>query len=87
MITIDAALVREQGVTFAVVVARPHVLNMTTERDRLARQCATITATSLVVLMSQDSNGRPTFWGRRDIVNFLANVPFQVLPWKRYHLN
>ena len=87
MTTIDAALVREQGVNFAVVVVQQHVLRSPTERDPLARRFATLTGTPLVVLMAQDATGRATYWGRRDLVQFLANVPHQALPWKRYQLN
>jgi hypothetical protein len=40
-----------------------------------------------VVLMGQDSLGRPKFYGRRDIVNFLARVPLRAIPWRKYELN
>nr|WP_302578128.1 hypothetical protein [Methanobrevibacter arboriphilus] len=40
-----------------------------------------------VVLMAQDSRGTPTYYGRRDIVNFMANVPIEAVPWKKYSLH
>ena len=37
-----------------------------------------------IILMEQNSNGIPTYQGRRDIVKFLANVHPSRIPWKRY---
>lgn len=34
--TVDAALVKEQGITFAVVVVKPHILASSTQRDGVA---------------------------------------------------
>ena len=83
----EAALVREQGVTFAVVVVKSHVLNS----DSSCREVATGFQPAFpgvpVVLMAQNGRGRPTYWGRPDIVRFLARVPFQALPWKRWSVS
>lgn len=80
--TIDIAPVREQGVEFAVVVV-----------DRTAlddRQAQTAIATTLrphvgpvpLVFMAQDAQGDPTYVGRKDIVDFLADqVLVEELPW------
>ncbi len=80
----DAALVREQGVTFAVVVVNNHAVSSDSERRKamgaFGRQFPGIP----IVLMAQDGTGRPTYWGRTDIVGFLAGVPFEALPWKRF---
>ena len=38
------------------------------------------------VLMAQDSRGVPRYFGRRDIVNFLANVLPEQLPWREFTL-
>jgi hypothetical protein len=40
-----------------------------------------------VVLMAQDSKGVPTYYGRRDIAKFMANVPLSAVPWKGYSVN
>jgi hypothetical protein len=37
-----------------------------------------------VVSMEQDGRGVPTYFGRRDLVRFLASVPMEAIPWKRY---
>lgn len=76
---IQAALTKEQGVTFAVVVVKQHALN---DDARATFQPAFPGVP--IVLMSQDSRGVPTYLGRPDIVRFLTNVPFQALPWREW---
>jgi hypothetical protein len=80
----DAALVREQGVTFAVVVVKPHVVNSDASRRQALVGFSGKFPGVPIVLMAQDGRGRPTYWGRPDIVGFLAGVPFDALPWKRW---
>jgi hypothetical protein len=80
----EVALVREQGVEFAVVAVKPHVLNSAHEqnsiRSALAPHCGWAVP---IVLMAQDDQGVPTYSGRRDVVGFLANsVLVEQLPWR-----
>jgi hypothetical protein len=80
----DAALVREQGVTFAVVVVKSHVVSSDSSRQEAMTEFGVHFPGVPVVLMAQDERGRPTYWGRPDIVRFLARVPVNRLPWKRF---
>ena len=78
----QAALTKEQGVTFAVVSVKQHALNPGTRDDT----CASFEPVFGVpiVLMAQDSRGRPTYYGPPNIVRFLKNVPIEALPWKEW---
>ena len=82
--TLEGAVVREQGVTFAIVIVRSHVLG----NESMAREAAVgfsrLFPSLPIVLMAQDSRGTPTYWGRPDIVRFLANISVSRIPWKRY---
>jgi hypothetical protein len=80
----EAALVREQGVTFAVVVVNSHAVSSDSSRREAIAAFAVHFPGVPIVLMNQDGRGRPTFWGRKDLVNFLASVPLRALPWKRF---
>lgn len=80
---ITAALVKEQGVSFAVVNVKGWALN-SSERDSTASSFRAYFPGFNVILMSQDNSGRATFYGRRDIVRFLQNVPTHALPWKEF---
>ena len=80
----DAAVVREQGVSFAVVVVKGHVLSSQSSREEALGTFAAKFPGVRIVLMTQGSKGRPTFWGRSDIVRFLSKVPLSALPWRRW---
>lgn len=80
----DAALVREQGVTFAVVAVKGHVVSSDSSRREAIDAFGAHFPGVPIVLMVQDGRGRATFWGRQDIVRFLAKVPVQALPWRRF---
>lgn len=80
----DAALVKEQGVTFAVVVVKKHVVNSLHESQKAIASFSQSFPNTPIILMGQDARGVPTFRGRRDIVNFLSRVHVSRLPWKRY---
>jgi len=80
----DAALVREQGVKFAIVAVKNHAVSSDAARRQAMAAFGTHFPGVPIVLMAQDGQGRPTFWGRSDIVRFLAQVPLGALPWKRF---
>ena len=82
--TIDAALVKEQGVEFAVVSVKRHILDSPTQRNQAIQDFQPCFPGFNIVLMGQDSRGRATYVGRPDIVRFLSNVAPGQLPWKRY---
>lgn len=67
---VQGAIIKEQGQTFAIVAE--------------AIQGFTPVFGVPVVLMAQDSRGVPTYYGRPDIVRFLASVPFHTIPWKEF---
>jgi hypothetical protein len=37
--------------------------------------------------MAQDGRGTPTYWGRPDLVDYMAAVPLAPIPWQRFTLN
>ena len=85
--SIEGAVVREQGVTFAIAIVKPHVLNTTGQANEAIGSFRRVFSGMPVVLMAQDASGRPRYYGHQDIVNFLASVPLTAIPWKRYEFN
>lgn len=81
--TFDGAIVKEQGVTFGIAVVKSHVLNITEVNESIL-VFQRILRVVPVVLMAQDSRGIPTYYGRKDIVNFLAAIDMRRIPWKTY---
>lgn len=83
----DGAVIKEQGVTFAVVVVKKHIIdNPITARNAQA-SFGRMFPGMPVVLMAQNHAGRPTYWGRADIAKFLSRTPMSSIPWKRYGTN
>jgi hypothetical protein len=84
----EGSVITEQGVKFAIVVVKEHVLNNQNETDRMISAFQRQVFPGIpVVLMAQDSRGTPKYRGRRDIVNFLANIDIGRIPWKKYTLS
>jgi len=81
---IDGAIVKEQGVTFAVVVVKRSVLQSPARRGEAIDSFQPLFPGLPLVLMAQDSRGVPSYHGRQDIVKFLANIDHRRIPWKRY---
>lgn len=80
----QGALIKEQGVKFAVVVVQRRVIDNRQEANRAISGFGSVFPGVPIILMAQDSRGVPTYLGRQDIVRFLANVPMSAIPWKEY---
>lgn len=83
----EGAKVTEQGVTFGIIIVKPHVLSNTVEQVNARRFGARVFGPIPIVLMAQDSHGIPTYQGRQDIVRFLSNVHPGRIPWRQYTLS
>ena len=84
MMTMQAAVVKEQGVTFAVVAVRQEVTNYTYRAVRMRQELQRVFKNMPIILMSMDSNGQPHYYGRRDIVNFLKSIKVNQIPWRQF---
>jgi hypothetical protein len=61
--TFQGAVIKEQGVTFAVVIVKSHVLNSRTEADKIVAAFQVVFPGIPVLLMAQDYRGIPTYYG------------------------
>ena len=80
----QGTILKEQGVTFAVVVVKKFVIDNRYEAQKAVQAFQPAFPRMPIVLMGQDPRGVPTYSGRADIVRFLANVPLRAIPWKEY---
>ena len=83
---IQGAVIIEQGVTFAIVVVKRSVTNYTSKIIRMRQQLQYFFPNMPIILMSQDANGKPHYYGRKDIVEFLKTVRLDQIPWKIYNI-
>jgi len=82
----EGALIKEQNVTFAIVVVKPFVLQNSFEYDAARKSFCSAFPGIPIILMSQNSKGIPTYQGRPDIVRFLTQITPSRIPWKSYSL-
>lgn len=87
MFKLQGAVIKEQGVTFAITVVKNNVLNSQNECQQAIQSFQPLFPGIPIVLMSQDSRGTPTYWGRKDIVNFLKRINPGRIPWKEFTFN
>lgn len=82
MAQLTAALVREQGVTFAVAMVKNHVLNSQSSSDQMVQAVAQALGCPLVVLMGESN--RKLRGNRQDVVKFVSRLHPSQLPWKKW---
>lgn len=83
----EGALIKEQGITFAIVVVKPNIVQNSMQAVETQNGFSTVFPGVPIVLMAQNSKGVPTYFGRKDIVQFLANISISRIPWKEYNYN
>ena len=83
---IQGAVIKEQGLIFAIVVVKRNVIQNNFSAKKAIGTFPPIFPRIPIVLMAQDNRGRPTYYGRRDIVRFLARVSLRTIPWREYTL-
>lgn len=86
-VNIQGAVMKEQGQTFAIVLVKRHVIQNSKEAQKSQNVYKRYFPKMPIILMAQDSQGTPTYFGRPDIVNFLANVHPGGIPLKRYNFD
>ena len=87
MTKFQGAVIKEQGVTFAIVIVKKRVVDNRMEGPRAIQSFQQYFPRLPIILMAQDSRGIPTYFGRKDIAKFLANIPMESIPWKEYTFN
>ena len=86
---IDGAILKEQGVTFAIVVVEPHVIQSQSRANDMRQSISTIADFQElpIILASQDTKGIFTYQGDGNIVKFLAAIDASMIPWKHYSVS
>ncbi|OBP14225.1 hypothetical protein A5320_16455 [Rheinheimera sp. SA_1] len=80
----QGAVIKEQGVTFAIVVVKKHVLDSPHQSEEAISSFMPLFPHMPIVLMAQDQRGVASYRGRRDITNFLVNIHVSQIPWREY---
>lgn len=83
----QGSVIKEQGITFGIVVVKPYVLQNQSEKSNMIAFGQRVFGMMPIILMAQDSRGIPTYFGKSDIVNFLSKISLSRIPWKEYTVN
>lgn len=84
---LQGAVIKEQGVTFAIVIVKQFVIQSEIEFQKAVSTFSRYFSGMPIILMAQDSKGIPTYRGRKDIVNFLASIHMNQIPWKEFTIS
>ena len=84
---IQGAVVKEQGIEFAIVVVKRHIAQNSYQAKKAISIFQPVFGPIPVILMGQDNRGRANYYGRQDIVRFLAKVPLRAIPWREYTIS
>lgn len=83
---VQGAVIREQGVEFAIVIVKRHVIENDHDANEAIASYQPIFGVP-TILMAQDFRGTPTYYGREDIARFMADVPLEAVPWAEYSID
>lgn len=81
---IHAAAISLQGARFVVVLVSRELATNPGEADMLIADLRPRFGGVPIVLMGQDEAGTPTYYGDHELVDLLADVPVDRMPWKEY---
>lgn len=81
----EGAVIKEQNITFAVVIVKEIVLICRRRSTEAIRSFSPVFPGLPVVLLAQDRRGRATYYGWKDLSNFLSGISISAIPWKRYN--
>ncbi len=80
---IEGAIVKEQDVTFAIVVVK-HNTQDNSENQKAIKAYRHIFPDMPIILLGRDSQGESTYYGPKELVSFLVKVDPHRIPWRRY---
>ena len=81
VVTFRGARIKERGVNCAVVIVPSTLITDEIEADRMITAFQNQVHQGAVVLMAQDLQGTPTFYGRAEVVRFLERTGVSKIEW------
>ncbi len=84
---VQGAAISLEGVNFAVVTVGMDLVKNPGEADMAIETIQPAFGGVPVVLMAQNEQGSPTYYGDEDLVRSLAGVPIDKMPWKEYSVD
>lgn len=82
MARVQFARLREQDITFGVVVVKDHVIDLQQDANDAVSYWSRQLGCPTVLLGAR----RHTYYGRTDIVRFLKNISLDRIPWREANI-
>ncbi len=82
--TVQAAAIALAGTRLVVVLASMDLVRNAGEADMAIETLAPNFGGAPVVLMAQEDDGSPRYYGEAELVRLLDGVPIERMPWKEY---
>lgn len=83
---VTAAAISRQGQSFVIVLVGLSVASVPGEADLVIADLQPRFGGVPVILMGQEDDGTPVYYGRGDLTSLLDDIPVDRLPWKEYPL-
>lgn len=84
----DGAFIKEQGIEFAIFSTTIDILKDQEKANKLIKYCEErVFPGYRVVLMAQDSQGKPHYFGKKDLITILENIKFDKIHFRRYTIS
>jgi hypothetical protein len=80
----QATVANHQGITFAIAVVEPDIIDSQTESTEALRFLAKPFPGLPILLMARDPQRRPRYRGPADIVSLAATLELSKLAWREY---
>lgn len=81
---VQGAAISLQGRSFAIVLVGMELATNAGEADMAISTMQPAFGGVPVVLMAQKDDGSPVYYGDQDLVQLLADVPVEKMPWREY---
>lgn len=73
------ALIREQGVSFGIVVVKDYVITNTNEANQAVAQFSREFGCPTILFGARDHR----LYGRKDLVRFVSGLHYSQIPWRK----
>ena len=84
---IQGAAISLGGVNFVVVIVDMTLVTTHGEADMSIESLSPGFGDIPIVLMAQNEDGSPVYYGDGDLVRLLQDVPIEKMPWKEYSVS
>lgn len=81
---IEGAIVKDHGIKYAIIVVNHDVVQHAGKNEEAINAYSHLFPDMPIILLGKDWQGKSTYYGRKDIVDFISTVDANRIPWRRY---